>query len=200
MATPTVPYSFVSGTLAKSSEVNANYDALRTFIGTNCVQRDGSVAFTAVPSGPSSDPVSANQFTRKSYVDGVFGYVSYQGDSQPGLGVETFTSMASQIARGVTTTATGFTILTTGWYWAHFYVGFASSASGTRRNAGIARNGTLFLADVKEPSGTTGGYGTTVAGELPIQLTAGDTISLRYTQDSGVLLHANAHMWIESLR
>jgi hypothetical protein len=32
---------------------------------------DASVAFTNVPSGPAVDPSTANQLTRKSYVDGV---------------------------------------------------------------------------------------------------------------------------------
>ena len=70
MATVTVPNLFVSGTLAKSSEVNANFALLQQFIQNELIQKDGSLAFTAVPSGPALDPTSANQLVRKDYVDG----------------------------------------------------------------------------------------------------------------------------------
>ena len=33
------------------------------------IVRDGSKAFTAIPTGPATNPTSANQFARKQYVD-----------------------------------------------------------------------------------------------------------------------------------
>ena len=69
MATVTVPNLFVSGTLAKSSEVNANFALLQQFIQNEVIQKDASLAFTSTPSGPALNPVSDDQLVRKRYVD-----------------------------------------------------------------------------------------------------------------------------------
>jgi len=69
MATLSLPWSFSPNTLADATKVQADFDAVRTHVNTELVNRDASIAFTAVPSGPGSDPVSANQLTRKQYVD-----------------------------------------------------------------------------------------------------------------------------------
>jgi len=69
MATLSIPNSFTNGTNADALQVNANFAAVATFANTEAVQRDASVAFTAVPSGPGVDPTTVNQLTRKSYVD-----------------------------------------------------------------------------------------------------------------------------------
>lgn len=69
MPAASVTYSFTSGGLIKSNEVNQNFTDLTTWMNTNAIQKDASVAFTGVPSGPATDPSSANQFTRKQYVD-----------------------------------------------------------------------------------------------------------------------------------
>ena len=69
MATASVTYTFISGTLAKSSEVNQNFTDLVTFLNTNAITADAAKAFTAVPSGPSTDPTSGNHLARKAYVD-----------------------------------------------------------------------------------------------------------------------------------
>ena len=69
MAVAAVTYSFAPLTDIKSSEANQNFQDLVTFINNNLVQKDGSVAFTAVPSGPAADPVGDNQYARKAYVD-----------------------------------------------------------------------------------------------------------------------------------
>lgn len=69
MATPQITYTFLGGTLAKASEVNQNFADIVSFLSSSVIHRDASVAFTAVPSGPSTDPTSNNQFTRKRYVD-----------------------------------------------------------------------------------------------------------------------------------
>lgn len=66
----TVPNNFVTGTPSVADDVDANFDAITTWINTNAVHLDGSKPFTAVPEGPSGvDPTSANQLTRKAYVD-----------------------------------------------------------------------------------------------------------------------------------
>lgn len=69
MATLSIPNSFTNNTNADALQVNANFAAVAAFANTEGVQRDASIAFTGVPSGPATDPTTANQLTRKSYVD-----------------------------------------------------------------------------------------------------------------------------------
>ena len=66
-----VTYNFVAGTPSVADNVDQNFTDLVTWINTNAVHLDGSKAFTAVPSGPATDPTSANQLARKAYVDAV---------------------------------------------------------------------------------------------------------------------------------
>jgi microcystin-dependent protein len=66
-----VTYNFVAGTPSVADNVDQNFTDLVTWINTNAVHLDGSKAFTAVPSGPATDPVSANELARKAYVDAV---------------------------------------------------------------------------------------------------------------------------------
>lgn len=65
----TVPNSFTDGTATSAPAMNANFTAILNWINTNAVHLDGTKAFTAVPSGPATDPTTANQLTRKAYVD-----------------------------------------------------------------------------------------------------------------------------------
>ena len=69
MTTLSIPWSFAANTLADATKVNGNFVAVQTHVNTELVNRDASIAFTAVPSGPGTDPSSANQLTRKQYVD-----------------------------------------------------------------------------------------------------------------------------------
>lgn len=69
MATASVTFTFVALTDALASEVNTNFSDVVSFLNTQTIHKDASVAFTAVPSGPATDPVSDNQFVRKAYVD-----------------------------------------------------------------------------------------------------------------------------------
>ena len=61
--------SFSANTTAQAAQVNTNFNILKTYIESNCILADGSVAFTTIPSGPSLDPSTDNQFARKLYVD-----------------------------------------------------------------------------------------------------------------------------------
>jgi hypothetical protein len=72
-----VPNNFTVGTPAVADDVDANFDAITTWINTNAVHLDASKAFTAVPSGPATDPSSDNQLTRKAYVDSFFDSGTY---------------------------------------------------------------------------------------------------------------------------
>lgn len=69
MAVASVPNAFVNGTNADALAVNANFTALVDFINQQCIQKDGSLAFTQIPTGPNANPTTDNQFTRKRYVD-----------------------------------------------------------------------------------------------------------------------------------
>lgn len=71
-ANVSVTYNFVAGTPAVADNVDQNFTDIVNWINTNAVHLDGSKAFTAVPSGPAADPTSANQLTRKAYVDAKF--------------------------------------------------------------------------------------------------------------------------------
>ena len=62
-------YTFVPGTSIEAAETNQNFDDIIGYINSEVIVRDASKAFTAIPSGPGTDPSSANQFTRKQYVD-----------------------------------------------------------------------------------------------------------------------------------
>lgn len=69
MSVVAVTYTFAPNTLTKSSEANTNFADLVTYINTNAIVKDASLAFTAVPSGPATDPSSVNHLARKAYVD-----------------------------------------------------------------------------------------------------------------------------------
>lgn len=71
-ANVSVPNNFVAGSPAVADHVDANFTAIVNWINTNAVHLDASKAFTSVPSGPAgADPTSADQLTRKAYVDGL---------------------------------------------------------------------------------------------------------------------------------
>jgi microcystin-dependent protein len=69
MATAAVTYTFANGTNADGTQVNSNFTSVVNFLNTETVQRDASIAFTAIPSLPASDPTTDNQAVRKAYVD-----------------------------------------------------------------------------------------------------------------------------------
>lgn len=110
-AVPTLPANFL--TLAHvavaanaSSIVTGNITDKRTNLHVN-VLSDATVAFTAIPSGPASDPTTANQLTRKSYVDGIRDravLVRQQLTIPTGSGI----SDGTQLTAGITVTDPGF--------------------------------------------------------------------------------------------
>lgn len=69
MATASVTYVFANGTNADGTQVNANFTSVLNFLNTEVVQRDASIAFTAVPTLPAIDPTLDNHAVRKRYVD-----------------------------------------------------------------------------------------------------------------------------------
>jgi microcystin-dependent protein len=71
MATASISYVFTNGTNADGVQVNSNFSSILSFLNTEVVQRDASIAFTNIPILPASDPSTDNQATRKAYVDKV---------------------------------------------------------------------------------------------------------------------------------
>ena len=69
MATAAVTYTFANGTNADGTQVNSNFTSVVNFLNTETIQRDASIAFTAIPTLPASDPTTDNQVVRKAYVD-----------------------------------------------------------------------------------------------------------------------------------
>ena len=71
MATVTIPFTFVNGAgnTADATQVNSNFSTLASFINTEVIQRDASVAFTQIPLLPGTNPSLANHAVRKGYVD-----------------------------------------------------------------------------------------------------------------------------------
>lgn len=73
MATVSIPYTFTNGSQnADATQVNSNFSTLASFLNTEVIQRDASVAFTQIPTLPSTSPSNANHATRKGYVDSFF--------------------------------------------------------------------------------------------------------------------------------
>jgi hypothetical protein len=62
-------YTFVPETDIEAAKVNQNFDDLVSYTNAEVIVRDASKAFTAIPSGPGTDPTSPDQFARKQYVD-----------------------------------------------------------------------------------------------------------------------------------
>ena len=99
MSTLSKPYTFTAGTYAVASQVNATLDTIYSWINSNAIWADASIAFTGVPVGPNTDPTTGNQFTRKSYVDNKFP----SGGRIQGGTVVTTTNGSGQIAIPFTT-------------------------------------------------------------------------------------------------
>lgn len=69
MSTVNKTYNFLPATDIESAEVNQNFDDVVNYVNDEVIVRDASKAFTAIPSGPGTDPTSPDQFARKQYVD-----------------------------------------------------------------------------------------------------------------------------------
>lgn len=101
MATLTLPYTLVPDTLAKASEVQGNFDSLRSFITAEVVQKDASIAFTAIPAGPTLDPSSQNQLLRNGAIRrGIHTASGSGGDSHTGTITFGYTFAAPPIVVG----------------------------------------------------------------------------------------------------
>lgn len=139
MATPAVTYTFAANTLVKASEANTNFQDIIDFLTTHVIQKDASVAFTATPSGPSTDPTGDDQFTRKKYVDD--------------LGLTVPRSKAATVtgANGNITSTANFTALPVNLQVASFVKRSASSRLHVSVGSGVYNNNGLgtFIVGVR---------------------------------------------------
>jgi hypothetical protein len=69
MATPAVTNTLANGTTVDADDLNENFTDLVDFLDDETVHLDGSKTMTGILTLPASDPTTANQATRKSYVD-----------------------------------------------------------------------------------------------------------------------------------
>lgn len=62
-------YTFLAGGVIQPAEVNVNFDDIIDYVNDEVVLVDGTKAMTAHLAGPATDPTSANQYSRKAFVD-----------------------------------------------------------------------------------------------------------------------------------
>lgn len=65
MATLAKTYTFTTGTTAVAAEVNQNFDDIVSFVNSNAIQKDGSLAMTAALTLPNAEPSGANVAVRR---------------------------------------------------------------------------------------------------------------------------------------
>lgn len=190
------PHTFVDGTDAVAAEVNADFDELYDWVNTDAVHRDASLAFTAVPSGPNTDPTGANHLTRKSYVDAPH-ILQHSSGTLLGTGgpTELIPGWTVQSSKGINSLPAGFEVVSAGVYLVGAYVNFQTSTAGDRRNIGLKRNdGALFVTDSNADGNFTSGFGSGLTVTTLALLGAGDDIELVY-QHNSLGLDFTARMW-----
>lgn len=188
MATASVTYNFSAGTLIKSSEANTDFQDLVTFLNNQVIQKDASVAFTAVPSGPGTDPISDNQFTRKAYVDSNYFLMNSNSFSTSGDGAtHQVTSWTNIQSKGITVGASSATVTKAGLYTVIARGEWPTDTSGFRRGMIFQINGVTKFADAKIVTGSAWSSGIGLAAQIvgvtPLANT--DVLTLHYNQDSG---------------
>lgn len=140
MATISVPNNIQNGDDLDADNVMDNFDALVTSLTNDIVHKDGSVAFTGIPSLPASDPSTANQAVRKSYADALVARHLENGTAATpkrvtyGSTTLVFTSSATSAERSVAVSGS------TGNVTAHF----------TPVNSAI----TIWMTQLDSPTGT----------------------------------------------
>lgn len=191
------PHTFIDGTDAVAAEVNSDFDTLYTWVNTQGIHRDGTLAFTAHPSGPSSDPSADNQYARKAYVDvprfaaSASGTLFGTGGTATLLGVTWTPSTSKQI----TVQPNGFTVTRAGTYLVGCSVQFATSTAGDRRNLGLRVNaGTMFITDSQQDGTFTSGFGNTVCCVSMVTLAASDQLNVLYAHNSSGLTYSG-RLW-----
>lgn len=188
MATAAVTNSFAAGTLIESVEVNTNFSDLVSFLNNQVIHKDATVAFTAVPSGPAVNPVSANQLPRKAYVDvpRYHGSVVVAAAASSGAqgNYSTLAGWATATSNRITGTANGCTITETGYYWVEASTEIFA-ITGTHFGVALYVNGARRISHDLPASSAVNLTTPTYIVSRVLSLTAGDTVACRYAQNTG---------------
>jgi hypothetical protein len=192
---PTKPYTFTDDTDAVAAEVNANFDTLYDWANADAIHRDASVAFTAIPSGPASDPTSENQFVRKAYVDQPFAVLQRISSTfTSGAGTQgPITTFSTVEKRGMTTSGSRITVITPGLYEIGATFGVGTNTSGIR-GLMIRKNGVNLVGDADEADQTSG-FGKRIHITDYEELDAGDYLDVTWKQSSGETLSGRIALW-----
>lgn len=207
MATAAVTYTFSNGTNADATKVNTNFTDLVSFINAELIQKDASVAFTAVPSGPASNPTTDNQLVRKKYVDDLVGFSAATELKLRRVAVQTVADTAGTVsfvwdtedsdADGLHSGGT-ITIATAGLYICGGIFTAASVAASHSFSFGV-------VGSTGQLSGASAGgsaSGTSYFGGIGY-LTAGQTLTaqVQYSNDGGSADSANftGQFWLKKV-
>lgn len=109
-------YTFVPGTDIESAEVNQNFDDVVNYINGEVIVRDASKAFTAIPSGPSANPSSDDQFSRKRYVDDQDAAISATVSSNYTTLNNSITALTTTVTNNNNAANTALALRTQGYY------------------------------------------------------------------------------------
>lgn len=201
-----VPNDFVAGTLILSDNVDANFQALVSYINNNVVLKDGSVAFTGAPSY-ASDPSGDNDLIRKGYADKSNGYClatrsgTQTSDGTLNLGtLHSFTASLNYPSGLFTVSDDKLIVNVNCVALVGGTMGWGSHGSGTRK-ATLLRNTAILKGDSKLGAGSeSGGAGTTINLTTMAQFTAGQYLNMETVQNSGATLSFSAEMWVAIVR
>lgn len=159
MSAVAVTNDFVSGTTIESAKVDQNFSDLVSYINSNCIVKDGSLASTAVLSGPATDPSSANHYTRKQYVDDNVGRASSST-----TGSHTFTaSDAWQSLLSLTITNPGKAVVVEAWGSALHLAGGGTTVSYKARVGISLDNGATYTYSTTDQAHIAAGLTNTHA-------------------------------------
>lgn len=186
MSTAAVTYTFAANTLVQSSQANTNFQDVVDFLNSDVIHKDASIAFTAVPSGPSEDPTSDDQFARKAYVDMACGILRKAGSfASTSVSVEV-SGTSTVVDRGVAIASDNITIEDAATYAIFGSFGVQTDTDG-RRGLMMRKNGANWFGDGDDATNSSG-FGKRITLFTMEALIVGDVIDCTWLQNSGSTL------------
>lgn len=186
MSTAAVTYTFAANTLVQASQANTNFQDVVDFLNSDVIHKDASIAFTAIPSGPSDDPTSDDQFARKAYVDMCCGVIYKNGSYASVSSATEITGTSTLVDRGVAIASDNITIEEAGVYVIIATFGVQTNTTG-RRGIMVRKNGSGWKGDGGDAENTSG-FGKRVTVVAMDSLIVGDVFDYTWYQNSGSTL------------